>query len=606
MTVNTNTNLSTLPFAPAIRTAQAEAQAAPAVPVDSKGAPAENRKSIFDAAKQGAHRTAAAWAEDVGNVGAGIGGLTLMTLGLYGGVIGGALAGGILGGGFAGPVASALSSGGAWNFLSTGLSTVGAVGKGGMILGGLAGMAGGWRAGSKLGEVAAKPVPYLLGLAPGAVKGTIDHLRDEAGVPARQRPVEEREERPEVPEKAKGAVKLAGQILGGGALLAGLAGGGAIGAGIATGASLTQGLIASNLNFTALAGSAAVGAGIGAVVFGGILFVGGMTIVEGLSKGVREIRYRFAQGREYIEQGKKEAALDKIEKDVEKSEKDLATEKAAAERNQAERSQAVSNRDQGVAQVRARTAELTTNEESLVLGRTDELYDGKKKELGDFETFLDNRKSHLDSENARITQKEADVPGLTREEATRRRETHRAQNQGEYDRRKAGLENREGNLKGQEQAIPQTVQGMVEKELQPLRNERDRLLQEARNDRSEASRLDGQASADNMRVPILLGQASSDRSRANSVESENSRLGSEVSSLRSTVSSKESELSRIRREREDRERREREQREAEDRRRRQEEEDRRRRDDSNHGGGHGRRDDSNYGGGHGRREESRY
>lgn len=599
MTVNTNTNLSTLPFAPAIRTAAADAAAA-AGPVDGKGAPVENRKSIFDAAKAGAHKTGAAWAEDVGTVGAGIGGLTLMTLGLYGGVIGGALAGGILGGGFAGPVAAALSSGGAWNFLSTGLSTVGAVGKAGMVLGGLAGMAGGWRAGSKLGEVAAKPVPYLLGLAPGAVKGTIDHLRDEAGVPARQRPVHEREERPEVPEKAKGAVKLAGQILGGGALLAGLAGGGAIGAGVATGASLAQGLIASNLNFTALAGSAAVGAAVGAAIFGGILFVGGMTIVEGISKGVREVRYRFAQGREYIEQGKKEAALDKIETDVVKSEQDLATEKAAAERNQRQRAEGVAQRDAAVGQTRERTAELTKNEESLVLGRTDELYDGKKKELGDFETFLDNRKSHLDSENDRITQKEADVPGLTREEATRRRETHRAQNQGEYDRRKAGLEGRESNLKGQEQAIPQTVEGMVQKELQPLRNERDRLLQEARNDRSEAARLEGQANADNMRVPILLGQASSDRSRANSIESDNSRLSSEVSSLRSTVSSKESELSRVRREREDRERRERQERE------RREAEERRRRDESNHGGGHGRRDESNHGGGHGRRENSRY
>ncbi len=607
MTVNPNTNLTGTPFIPAVRPAAAEAVrdnssevVASATPVDSKAPPAEKRPTLLEAAGRGAIQTGKAWAQDFGNVTAGMGGLSLMTLGLYGGVIGGALAGSIIGGGFAGPVAAALSQGGAWNFLSTGLHTVSALGKAGMVLGGVAGAAGGWRAGTKLGEVAGKPVPFMLGMAPGAVKGAMDHLAEKSGVPAKPKTEPFREERPEVPEKVKGPVKFVGQVVGGGALLAGLAGGGAIGAGIATGAGLARGLIASNLNFTALAGTSAIGAAVGAAIMGGICFVGGTTLVQGITKGVREVMYRFGQGREWIEQGKKEELLNGLEKDVVKSEKDLATQKTAAERNQQERAQGVAQREAVVAQTRSQTTELTRNEEGLVTGRTDALYDGKKKELGELEKFLDGRKSHLDSENDRITKKEADVPGLTREEATRRRETHQAQSQGEYDRRKASLESREGDLKNQEARIPTTVEEMVQGELQPLRDKRDNLTAKASQDRAEASRLDGQANSDRSRVPGLTSEASSLRSQASSTDSDNSRLRSEVSSLRSEESHKEGELQRVRREREDRERRE-----AEERRRREDEE-RRRRDESNNGG-HGQRDDSNYGGGgHGRRGESRY
>jgi len=606
MTVNPNTSVTGTPFIPTVRPGAVDSAAAretsaeaasTALPVDSKAPPAEKRPTLLEAAGRGAIQTGKAWAQEVGTVTSGVGGLGLMTLGLYGGVIGGALAGSILGGGFAGPVAAALSQGGAWNFLSTGLSTVSAVGKAGMVLGGLAGAAGGWRAGAKLGEMAGKPVPFMLGMAPGAVKGAMDHLAEKSGVPVQPKAEPFREERPQVPEKVKGPVKFVGQVVGGGALLAGLAGGGAIGAGIATGAGLARGLIASNLNFTSLAGTSAIGAAVGAAIMGGICFVGGTTLVQGITKGVREVVYRFAQGREWIEQGKKEELLNGLEKDVVKSEKDLETQKAAAERNQKERAEAVAAREAEVAETRSQTADLTRNEETLVGGRSSELYDARKQELGQQEKSQDARQAHLDSENVRIGEKETKVPDLTREEATRRREAHQAQNQEAYDTRKGSLESREGDLNGQEARIETTVEEKVQAELQPLREERDRLLSGAAQDRSETSRLESQASSDRAQVPSLNSEASSLRSRASSTESDNSRLRNEVSHLRSVERSKESELQRVRREREARE--------AEERRRREADE-RRRRDESRTGSGGGRRDDSNYGGGHGRRDSSKY
>ncbi len=132
MTVNPNTSVTGTPFIPTVRPGAVDSAAAretsaeaasTALPVDSKAPPAEKRPTLLEAAGRGAIQTGKAWAQEVGTVTSGVGGLGLMTLGLYGGVIGGALAGSILGGGFAGPVAAALSQGGAWNFLSTGLST---------------------------------------------------------------------------------------------------------------------------------------------------------------------------------------------------------------------------------------------------------------------------------------------------------------------------------------------------------------------------------------------------------------------------------------------------------------------------------------------------
>ena len=78
--------------------------------------PPRAERTLGQDVKEAALETGREWMEESSNISAGAGGFSLMMLGLYGGVIGGALAGGILGGGFAGPVAAAMSHGG-WSFL---------------------------------------------------------------------------------------------------------------------------------------------------------------------------------------------------------------------------------------------------------------------------------------------------------------------------------------------------------------------------------------------------------------------------------------------------------------------------------------------------------
>lgn len=287
--------------------------------------PPRAERTLGQDVKEAALETGREWMEESSNISAGAGGFSLMMLGLYGGVIGGALAGGILGGGFAGPVAAAMSHGG-WSFLTTGLHTINAFGAAGMVLGGVCGAAGGWRIGNSLGEIAGKPA-FVPGAAVGALKGASAHWLEKNGAvaPAAPPPAppDPDEQRPYV-SLGSGPMRNVGMVIGGMATLSGVAGGAAMGAGIMTGAGLAQGLIAANLNFPTLVGGAAAGALVGGVVLGAICFVGGMTIVDLIRKGVSEARYRGHQGQEWLDMDKRDKALDAREQEVALSEKEQA------------------------------------------------------------------------------------------------------------------------------------------------------------------------------------------------------------------------------------------------------------------------------------------
>lgn len=337
------------------------------------------------------------WAEETSTITAGAGGFSLMMLGLYGGVIGGALAGGILGGGFAGPVAAALSHGG-WSFLTTGLHTINAFGAAGMVLGGACGMAGGWRVGSKLGELAGKPA-FLPGAALGAVNGAADHWLKKNGAvapaPAPPAPEEPAEERPYV-SLGKGAMKNVGFIIGGMATLSGVAGGAAIGAGLATGAGLAQGLIASNLNFPTLVGGAMAGAVVGGLVLGALCFVGGMTLVDLIRDGVAEAKYRKSQGEHWLSMDKKDTELNAREQELEQAERALAGQGKKNDKDRNVRELMLKYKEDARAK---KTSELNAEEQKRIAERTEQLYGEKRQELGSRERSLDERKADLDRQN---------------------------------------------------------------------------------------------------------------------------------------------------------------------------------------------------------------
>lgn len=360
----------------------------PAVVAPARTLKQEVRDSALETGRQ--------WAEESSTISAGAGGFSLMMLGLYGGVIGGALAGGILGGGFAGPVAAALSHGG-WSFLSTGLHTVNAFGAAGMVLGGVCGVTGGWRVGSKLGELAGQTA-FVPGAAVGAVNGAASHWlkSNGAALPARPAAAEPmREPRPYV-SLGRGPLKNIGFIIGGMATLSGLAGGAAIGAGIASGAGLAQGLIASNLNFPTLVGAAATGALVGGVALGALCFVGGITLVDLIRKGVAEAKFRRGQGERWLELDKKEAALDSRTQQLDQTAREQQAQQARQDKDRGVRELMLKYRQDAV---HAKSDQLTAQESKATGARADELYGQQRQGLERREGELDQRKAALDRTN---------------------------------------------------------------------------------------------------------------------------------------------------------------------------------------------------------------
>lgn len=359
-------------------------------------APLPPSRTLKQEVRETALETGRQWAEESSTISAGAGGFSLMMLGLYGGVIGGALAGGILGGGFAGPVAAALSHGG-WSFLSTGLHTVNAFGAAGMVLGGVCGVTGGWRVGSKLGELAGKTA-FVPGAAVGAVNGAASHWlkTNGAALPAQPGPPEPvREPRPYV-SLGHGPLKNVGFIIGGMATLSGLAGGAAIGAGIASGAGLAQGLIASNLNFPTLVGAAATGALVGGVALGALCFVGGITLVELIRKGVAETKFRRGQGERWLELDKKEAALQARSQQLDQTAREQQAAQGRQDKDRGVRELMLKYREDAL---HKKTEDLAAQESKEAGTRADALYSEQRQGLGRREGELDQRKAALDRSN---------------------------------------------------------------------------------------------------------------------------------------------------------------------------------------------------------------
>ena len=534
------------------------------------------------------------------NIVGGAGGVIGASLGASAALAGGAIVGMAAGGAVGMPISTLFSSGGL-DFIKTGLSSVGVGAQIGIGVGLVTLAAGGWVVGDKLAGTAAKVATYPVGLATGTAKGVLRHMGQEAGALP---PLAQEKAAPKAPIVSDKSRFMAGTqyaLTGSGGLI-GLAGGATIGMAVGAGMETISGIFNGDLGISGVTRAGLIGAGIGGGAGAIVGATGGFKISDMIHSGLNGIAETARISEKLLEQDKRGNILDELEQRIDQNTADFSQEKEAGNANIAKREGALGSRGEALSDKREVLNDKMTNENGLTQGRSDELYENETARLNEFEDKLDGRKSHLDSEKVRLTGKEADVPTLTREEATRRLNSHKAAEQGKYDNRKGNLENREDGLQQRERDIDRIANDRVQDELEPLRQQASNARSDAASNRSAASSARNEAASLNGAVPGILSDARSYDNRASRQESDNNSLRSEVSSLSSRESSLESDVRSCQA---DKRRRE-EARRAEERRRREEEE-RRHRDRSRNGGGSGgHRGGSNHGGSSGHRSGSRW
>ena len=569
---------------------QQEQQQQPEVPKDSFGTTVKNE--ALGEARHFSNRAA--------NIVGGAGGVIGASLGASAALAGGAIVGMAAGGAVGMPISTLFSSGGL-DFIKTGLSSVGVGAQIGIGVGLVTLAAGGWVVGDKLAGTAAKVATYPVGLATGTAKGVLRHMGQEAGALP---PLAQEKAAPKAPIVSDKSRFMAGTqyaLTGSGGLI-GLAGGATIGMAVGAGMETISGIFNGDLGISGVTKAGLIGAGLGGGAGAIVGATGGFKISDMIHSGLNGIAETARISEKLLEQDKRGNILDELEQRIDQNTADFSQEKEAGNANIAKREGALGSRGEALSDKREVLNDKMTNENGLTQGRSDELYENETARLNEFEDKLDGRKSHLDSEKVRLTGKEADVPTLTREEATRRLNSHKAAEQGKYDNRKGNLENREDGLQQRERDIDRIANDRVQDELEPLRQQASNARSDAASNRSAASSARNEAASLNGAVPGILSDARSYDNRASRQESDNNSLRSEVSSLSSRESSLESDVRSCQA---DKRRRE-EARRAEERRRREEEE-RRHRDRSRNGGGSGgHRGGSNHGGSSGHRSGSRW
>ena len=569
---------------------QQEQQQQPEVPKDSFGTTVKN-----EALGEALH-----FSNRAANIVGGAGGVIGASLGASAALAGGAIVGMAAGGAVGMPISTLFSSGGL-DFIKTGLSSVGVGAQIGIGVGLVTLAAGGWVVGDKLAGTAAKVATYPVGLATGTAKGVLRHMGQEAGALP---PLAQEKAAPKAPIVSDKSRFMAGTqyaLTGSGGLI-GLAGGATIGMAVGAGMETISGIFNGDLGISGVTRAGLIGAGIGGGAGAIVGATGGFKISDMIHSGLNGIAETARISEKLLEQDKRGNILDELEQRIDQNTADFSQEKEAGNANIAKREGALGSRGEALSDKREVLNDKMTNENGLTQGRSDELYENETARLNEFEDKLDGRKSHLDSEKVRLTGKEADVPTLTREEATRRLNSHKAAEQGKYDNRKGNLENREDGLQQRERDIDRIANDRVQDELEPLRQQASNARSDAASNRSAASSARNEAASLNGAVPGILSDARSYDNRASRQESDNNSLRSEVSSLSSRESSLESDVRSCQA---DKRRRE-EARRAEERRRREEEE-RRHRDRSRNGGGSGgHRGGSNHGGSSGHRSGSRW
>ena len=521
-----------------IQNGAASAKAAP--PQEQQQQPEAPQDSFGSTVKQSALGEARHLGNRFANVAGGAGGVIGASLGATAALTGGAIVGMAAGGAAAVPIGTLFSSGG-FDAIKTGLSAVGTGGKIGIGLGLVTLAAGGWVVGDKLAGLAAKPVGYGTGLATGSVKGALRHFGQEAGA-LPPLPREKAPEKEDIVSKKGKFMANTQRVFGGSGLLIGATGGATMGLAVSAGIEAVGGIF-NGFDIGAVTRAGLMGAGIGGVAGGIVGGIGGWKVADMIHSGINGIAETSRISQKLLEQDKRGNLMDELSDRLDVDQQDLVKEKTAGDTNIQNRTESLNTRSSELTKQQQTLNDKLNNEEGITDARSDELYTNKTNELGQYEARLDSDKAHLDSEQVRLTGKEGDIDNLIREEATNRRETHRANEQSSYDTRKGNLEDREQKLQTRETNINEIANDRVQKELQPLRDEAKSARSSAAGNRSQASDYRSDASRLEGQVGGILMEARAYESRASSQESQNHSLRSEESSLSSQESRLKSNLS---------------------------------------------------------------
>lgn len=459
-------------------------------------------------------------------------GLLGATAGVYAGVLGGAVVGTMFGAGL-GPAIASVGSEGVLGFLGTAWTSTKIAAKIGMVVGGAAGVTGGWVLGKSIGSIPAAATRFIgkkiLGYDPdaGQDKKNSDLI------------------------KLKGPLKAIGYGIGGAGLLTGAAGGAIIGGAVAAAGDLTAGLLAQGVSLSSIAGAAGVGAAVGGGVLGIAGAVGGYKLVNAIRHGITGGVKAVETSQRWIELDEKQNRLTAAEERLSTLRTDLGSNSGAAVANHEDRTRDFDNRDVAVGEANDRVKYKNEHKAELVEKRAQQLYDQTKQGLVDREAGLDRRDNDLKAYDARVKDVEVNIDAHIDRRQNELYTALETKLEGEYTSRRTGLETRDRELDQREANIPSAVRQKVEAALQPLRQELAQRQENARNDERRADQLRVQAQADYAAIPHLQSEASSERdaaararSQADGVRPRFQQLNSEVNSKRAQVESRKMDLQR--------------------------------------------------------------
>lgn len=225
------------------------------------------------------------WGNGIGTVSGYLAGGALATAGLYAGALGGTTAGAAIGLGV-GPAVAAVGSSGALDFVKTTFSTTGTLAKAGMILGTAALAVGAWETGNAIGKSVGIPAGFVIGAPIGLAEGTWNKIQ------GRPDPKVMPGEAPEAKEvnafdlnAFKGVSAVPVGVFGALGAASGGVGGALLGGAALSGKTLIESLLAQDVTWSAISGSAAVGALVG----GGVGLILGARGGFKLGKGVSQL-----------------------------------------------------------------------------------------------------------------------------------------------------------------------------------------------------------------------------------------------------------------------------------------------------------------------------
>ena len=435
----------------------------------------------------------------------------LGTAGLYVGAAGGAIALGIVGGAMA-PAIAAVTGGGLLAGIGTSFATVGTMGKIGMVAGSLITGHGLFKTGRKLVGSIGTGVRKIL------------------GAPVEKPDVDESKEAPKKP----GLLSTLVAAVGAGS---GLVGGAVAGAGVAAAGATVAGLLATGVTLAAITGPAAIGAGIGAAVFGVGGYVGAWSGIDKVKSGVKWVGKKLFQGRKFAELQKKEELLTTKEGELKTAAEKLQGEITEAKQLHAQRSREQDQRDKFLKTEETRLDTKEANMDKIIDTKSDEMYKEKATDLFKKEGQLNVKEENLNDWQAKVDKKEKEVDQHIENGAQQLYDKRKVALETEYTDKFTRIREIKTKLDIRKKKIDEEVASKVEAKWKPLEKEWNGKLNSARDKEYEADRKLRNANRELSTAQSLRSEASRERDAARNERNRYERLNQEVQNARQQVES---------------------------------------------------------------------